>query len=489
MKPILVLILIVAPWLSSFCQDYQTFSSNSVHYFKEVTTGNILASEIIDFEVELLDTILFPFLSIKEQDSGYLKDIPSWMGAKIVIKSDGTNLFFNEAGDTITIETQSNLGESFTMYTFPSGVTIEATVDTIIESTFYGITDSVKVLSFDSSEPGFILGDNQFRIGKNLGLIDIYPFYSFPEIYTPLGRVAGAGISKYTLVGQLYPRLGITKATHYDLNSLNIGDVIGYKGYYDYLYEHTYRKKVIDKIETGEMATYTFELYTETKYSGTSEEDPPTLTYTTDIITETYNISHNFINTYLIPEKNYEFGSSDKVIGIKHSNSCGFTERSYTLGSTYVGGGNYYHTHHYHSSYFFNSGGLNQDYYIYHFDDGHDSENHGEYYQSSSIDGYICGNGEFLELPKMAVKKEEISIYPNPSQGEQYLEILVSTEVESNIEILNSQGKKVLDVFDGSLSPNINNKMKIELGDLPNGIYFCMINLNGKSYQKKIIKI
>ena len=85
--------------------------------------------------------------------------------------------------------------------------------------------------------------------------------------------------------------------------------------------------------------------------------------------------------------------------------------------------------------------------------------------------------------------EEQISIYPNPSRDIQHLEIVVSTEVESNIKVLNSQGKKVLDIFNGNLSPNIKNKMTIELGDLPNGIYFCMINLNGKSYQKKIIKI
>jgi hypothetical protein len=476
---IFTLLLFVLPFCI-FSQDYQTFKSDQTHYFRSEISGNLLASEIIDTEIDGEDTIFYPFISIRRDVSWDLRDAPSWMGAKIIIREDGMNLFNNWENDTIFINTIAGIGESFTMYTFPSGATIDATVDDIIEETFYGITDSVKVISFNSLEPGFSLGDQQFRIGKELGLIDVFPFYSFPAAYNPIGGVSNEAVPKYSLVGQLYPTLGINKLTQQEQNNVNIGDVLSMKRFSGYHHEWHDRMSILDKEILGESVTYTIEVETKHDYSGTSEWDPATTTYSTDTVIETYTYSDAFVNwDLLIPEKNYALGSSDLVIGISYSEECGYIERRYSAHSGYLDddGGYYYDPAYYDDADWNYSFGLGNNYHYFRFNDGHDSEENGKSLKGRLIGGLICGAGEFLDISE-ASSPSKITIYPNPAVDL----ITVKSEGMSSFRILNLQGQLV---SSGAIQ---NNLQTISIVTLDKGMYFIEFSNATERVSTKFLK-
>ena len=173
-KKLSVLLLIC----SNFCisQYYQTFTSTDIHYFKEDNAGLILASQIDSCDYVEGDSILYPFTSFRSGGPEDYVETPSWMGAKIIIKNDGKNLFFNRDLDTITIDTWADMGESFTLYTYESGNTIEATVTSITSEVIFDELDSVKTFTLSSTEASFDFEIPEIRIGKNTGILDVYPF-------------------------------------------------------------------------------------------------------------------------------------------------------------------------------------------------------------------------------------------------------------------------------------------------------------------------
>lgn len=85
-------------------QDYQTVYLNRVALFDH---NRIKGLRIDSVKVVAADTILYPFASIQEVSSWcYSPYKASWIGEKVIIKSNGENLFFNREGNTITLKTK-----------------------------------------------------------------------------------------------------------------------------------------------------------------------------------------------------------------------------------------------------------------------------------------------------------------------------------------------------------------------------------------------
>ncbi|MET0945492.1 MAG: N-acetylmuramoyl-L-alanine amidase [Flavobacterium sp.] len=82
--------------------------------------------------------------------------------------------------------------------------------------------------------------------------------------------------------------------------------------------------------------------------------------------------------------------------------------------------------------------------------------------------------------------KNEITLYPNPSNGDFYLNIDNALNKVLDISIFNLNGQNVYTSKSTSLDETSNNH--IDIKHLPSGIYLIKIAVDGKEYNKKIIK-
>ena len=83
---------------------------------------------------------------------------------------------------------------------------------------------------------------------------------------------------------------------------------------------------------------------------------------------------------------------------------------------------------------------------------------------------------EDIILPISNIQEEEIKIYPNPTEGE--IEIIGI----DNLEV------KIIDAFGRIVSEQTVFNQKIDISELPGGIYYISINTNNKQITKRIIK-
>ncbi|MET0760312.1 MAG: T9SS type A sorting domain-containing protein, partial [Flavobacterium sp.] len=82
--------------------------------------------------------------------------------------------------------------------------------------------------------------------------------------------------------------------------------------------------------------------------------------------------------------------------------------------------------------------------------------------------------------------KNEIAIYPNPSNGDFYLNIDNALNKVLDITIFNINGQNVFASKSTSSDETYNNH--IDIKHLPSGIYLIKIVVDGKEYNKRIIK-
>ena len=95
-----------------------------------------------------------------------------------------------------------------------------------------------------------------------------------------------------------------------------------------------------------------------------------------------------------------------------------------------------------------------------------------------------------LDPSTISVEEEiltDFTLYPNPSNGE----VTVSFETENNakikFDIVDLNGR-VITIDEGDAIVGINN-IRLDLSFLENGMYMLMINIDGKVYHEKIVKL
>jgi hypothetical protein len=464
---------------SALAQDYQAFKSSDVHYYRENIAGLILASQIDSSEFISGDSIFYPFRSLRFGGPLDFIEKPGWMGEKIIIKDNGINLFFNEASDTIFIDTQVNLGETFTFYTFESGTTVEATVTSITEELVFDVLDSVKTYELSSDEPDFDFETPSFRIGKTSGLMDIYPFYTFPHKYAPINGPVEIN-ERYELAGQLYPKKGITKPSLNDLNNLEIGDIIQYETYYT-LNLITVRLTILGKTFIDpENVEYEIERHQNHHFDGVSAEYPDYDSLSTITFIDTFSITEAFATPQLIPEKDYGLDISeddyytDYTLALYYNEPCGYHEFFKSWGSqrsdstgiifepTIRSRSIYSHALYTYTTYYHNTG-----------TDIYDS---GAIFKSTKHGELICGEGIFLGLDEM-VKNEQLLVYPNPSNGN----FKIDLEGIYKLQLFSLDGRMVY------AESNLSDQGMTRVDFLPNGTYFLVISQNGLVYNQKVV--
>lgn len=124
------------------------------------------------------------------RDTSYTNCIDSvaatWLGRRFVRLQDGTEYYFNNYGDTITLQTKASAGTTWVIGKDHTGpVTYVATMGQPAAGIIDGVTDSVKTITiqaFNNSTPVSSWYNNKhLTLSKAHGWVDALDFYFFPN--------------------------------------------------------------------------------------------------------------------------------------------------------------------------------------------------------------------------------------------------------------------------------------------------------------------
>ncbi|MBA2406665.1 MAG: T9SS type A sorting domain-containing protein, partial [Chitinophagales bacterium] len=100
-----------------------------------------------------------------------------------------------------------------------------------------------------------------------------------------------------------------------------------------------------------------------------------------------------------------------------------------------------------------------------------------------------CTNSATIDVVLTGIENlftdTQISIYPNPSNGNFVIELLNSNSRFLLIEIVNVLGEKIYSVAENLSSSNL--KMKLDLENVTQGIYFIEIKTETYYVKKKLL--
>lgn len=505
MKHLVILYCLIA-YSSLIAQNYRSIKSDAEYYFSYDLSyfKDINAIKIDSSLVDGNDTTLFNFHTMRNpvfsDTCGNLYGA-SWLGNKIILKSNGYNYFFNKYNDTIKINTLAQINDSWIFYNYNNNNYIEATIANIDTALFLGITDSVKIIELQvKNSSGNIISHNlnnrTIIISKNYGFIKMPDFYEFP--YDSVPDITSTSIEgfqnylpEYNLIGKTNPEIGIIDLNAESVFDYNIGDEFHTEqislavgpgnNYITFIIN-----KIIDKKLSANNDTLVYSIQRcgsqETWYNSNEH----TFSYYNDTIQKTYiwsNNLYNFLN--YLPNKTYSFYSEYEYFDLKITDD--YNNRVVKWNPPVLA-----HSVSIDTCYYF--GGLTPGPGIYYYIKGC-----GEYYSGSYDEynhlslkyfkkgietwgvPYDCGT--LLKREENTTKIPIVKLYPNPLENISYLEILNLNENIINIDIFNSSGSKIIS------TNNLNqNKITIEKGNLSTGLHFYTITTqSGKHFTGKFI--
>nr|PZN54982.1 MAG: glycoside hydrolase family 44 [Bacteroidota bacterium] len=96
--------------------------------------------------------------------------------------------------------------------------------------------------------------------------------------------------------------------------------------------------------------------------------------------------------------------------------------------------------------------------------------------------------GEVITGTEEAIGHSLFQVYPNPVSGNSELTVEIRSYGKAIVSLLDVNGKEAKSILDRSID-NEGYKNTFTIADLPNGIYFLRLTLNGKVYHRKISKL
>jgi len=222
----LFLLLLTILTLKAQAHDYQTVYAHRVALFDN--SDKRIKGLRVDSVKVAPDTILYPFATIQEVTAyGCFSPYKaSWIGEKVVLKPDGTNLFFNREGGVVTLKTRTRLNEPWIAFQRADTFRVEASVQSVELGNVLGLSDSVKTIAFrvldqQGNTVGHALNKLKVKISKRYGFVETLNFYLFPDLFV---RDPNDNLMRHTLIGLTDPKVGIQNLTWFDVNGYNPGD-------------------------------------------------------------------------------------------------------------------------------------------------------------------------------------------------------------------------------------------------------------------------
>ncbi len=251
MKRILYILLLCFPFALS-AQNWQNICSPGVTLYQN-SGGEIQAFRLDSIQVPGNgDTIFYSYHTIRETQPCADTSHGSVLGFKVYKTSNGWFYFFNKSWDTLKINTNASLSDSWKFCNLPDSGFVEATVSEIVTDTILGMADSVKTILFQAYDStGNVL--THVINGRTVSLSKSHGMTVMAEVYLLPGA-----FSKYKLAGTTIPEAGIPNLNERLVYDFNVGDEFHYQGADTYQTGHvtwTYWKRIITILSKQISAT------------------------------------------------------------------------------------------------------------------------------------------------------------------------------------------------------------------------------------------
>ena len=463
--------------------DYQTIRPDIIAYYsngKAIRIDSIIDDGLNGKRYYSYNTL--EYYDLYDDEDLYYDPYTNWIGGVVTILENGDNIFKDKYDQEIMINSKADLGDSWQMYEYSSGVKIMAfVISKEYQMIMDSIYDSVKVIAFqayDANGTGTYheLNGEEYRLSKNYGLLDMPNMYNF---YMPYGNPPHP--NHFQLIGLKNDSIEAGKTNWIDdiIGSLNVGDKFQYH-YSMEDYSYYVNRTIMTKNIVGESMRYTY--YTCSNIQGHGIDTTNLYEESYDTILFPYNIMpQQIVFESEIQERPFVFdvyreGQVDFCGDLNH------IDWKYIIGSnSYViydnkpmwkfyveGGGHFDHVYRWTE---------NLGWYTY--DRGaYSSPDKLDYYQNAESE---CGEPHEFACAHTGIntlKKTEVSITPNPNNG---VFSISSTEKIDLVKVFNSSGQLISNIMIEFYDK------QIDLSSEPLGIYYLQIQLSsGELIEKKI---
>ena len=267
-------------------QNYQNICSPGTTYYND-NSGNLKAFR--RDSVVLMgnnDTMFISYNAIRDT-GGTCRDTSngSILGRKILKKHNGWFCFFNRYQDSISLNTQATLNQTWKFCDLPSGSYIQAQVTSIITDSVLDTTDLVKVITFQAKNSG---NNNIQHVlnGRTIKLSQHYGLSRMPEVYYIPGDT-----NLYTLAGKTFPNMGLQDMTWQQVYNFDVGDIFHYYGHWWTTLGASYIRytleTILGKTVYGNIDSISYEIEKCVRWDANY---PPYHTNSFDTVTTVYNL-------------------------------------------------------------------------------------------------------------------------------------------------------------------------------------------------------
>ena len=275
-------------------QNYQNICSPGVTYYKN-RQGNFGAFRKDSIHNPYVgDTMFISYTALRDPlNTGDCADISngSVLGRKVFKKHDGWFYFFNVNFDSVRINTQAVLNQSWRLFDQPNYY-LEGKVTSIIQDSVLGMPDQIKIITIQAKDYNGVnishmFNNKQFKLSEHYGLSQVYDIYKIPS-----------DTIFYSLIGKASPALGVQDLTWQQVYDFDPGDEFHH--FSDYWYnsgqwfeqERTWTiKRILDKTVYGNIDSVTYLIEFCYKKGVRSGPDSWTYSYHIDTITEKYRFN------------------------------------------------------------------------------------------------------------------------------------------------------------------------------------------------------
>ncbi len=503
------LLLALLPLLA-FSQDYKTIQPDLEIYF-EPDTNVIIPLNFLPYEdimplralkMSLIDTgkegIFYANHNEIHNDdyscqywiSGCRSPFMlSWIGNDVLLRDDGCNIFFNRLNDSIFINTQAQLNESFVFYNYPDGSYFLATIAYHDILTFFNVSDSAKTINLqfytsDNQAEYSPINDKEIIITKNYGFYKTLNFRDFPDFGDQTFPLL-----EHVLYGHGNIPISFGKLTKRDIFDFEIGDKYHYETEFNvtgpYSSWHNYKTWDIANKEwlSNDSARYTI---LEQKWGYTGPAPEGVFFHYIDTISATYSqMDSAIINVLPFEPVSMESKLDDHLtFFVIKTNKFNNHPTLCTTSDGYAGSDScYYGTFEdtdVSSTLYIKGCGILENYY----------DPYSEYSIIENLNYYKKGDEEWgnpLTPPTIGIfenpnKKQLISVFPNPASN--YIHFSIPdkfVDKEYRLAIVDSKGLKQIEKKITASNNSLN------IANWNEGIYFYNLSEDGFSESGKIL--
>jgi hypothetical protein len=91
-----------------------------------------------------------------------------------------------------------------------------------------------------------------------------------------------------------------------------------------------------------------------------------------------------------------------------------------------------------------------------------------------------------VSIPQVKIN-DLISVYPNPFKDEFFITLELDKKFSAEIYVMDPMGRKVKSIYSGKLNPG-NAELRVAMDDVSQGLYYCVVELQGERKTYMLLK-